>query len=114
MELSFEELLAQMLQAGSEAFGEGWSDVKDYAPAEFKKISAQIIEIGENVAQYQLDNSLGYSPETGRILMQMQRTATEGVLVAISTLTMIAVQKAITAIFDVLKNVFQGVVLSIL
>jgi len=63
---------------------------------------------------HQLDENDGYSEETGRILLKMQRTATEGVLVAISTLTLIAVQNAINAIFDVLKDAFQGILSTVL
>lgn len=103
-----------MLQSGSDAFGDGWDSVKDYAPAEFKKISSQIVEIAENVAKYELDESQGYSPETGKVLLQMQRTATESVLVAMSTLTIIAVQNAINAMMQVLKETFEGVLSSIL
>jgi len=114
MDITFENVLEKMLQSGSDAFGDGWDSVKDYAPAEFKKISSQIVEIAENVAKYELDESQGYSPETGKVLLQMQRTATESVLVAMSTLTIIAVQNAINAMMQVLKETFEGVLSSIL
>jgi len=114
MEITFDNVLNQMLESASDAFEDGWDSVKAYAPAEFKKISSQIVEIADNVAKYELDNSQGYSADTGKILLQMQRTATESVLVAISTLTLIAVQKAINAIFQVLKETFEGVLSMIL
>jgi hypothetical protein len=114
MEITFDNVLDQMLQSAGDAFENGWESVKDYAPAEFKKISHQVIEITDNVAKYKLDSSQGYSAETGKILLQMQRTATEGVLVAISTLTLIAVQNAINAIFQVLKDTFGGILSTIL
>ena len=114
MDLNYENVLNEMLNAASDAFGDGWESIKDYAPAEFKKISSQLVEIAENVAKYERDNSQGYSPETAKILLQMQRTATEGVLVAISSLTLIAVQNALNAIFDILKDTFEGVLSSIL
>ncbi len=114
MEITFENVLNNMLESASGAFEDGWDSVKAYAPAEFRKISSQIVDITENVAKYELDNSQGYSPETGKILLQMQRTATEGVLIAVSTLTLIAVQKAINAIFKILKDTFEGVLSTIL
>jgi hypothetical protein len=106
MELNFDNLLSSITDAASSAFGEGWESIKDYAPAEFKKISTQLIDIVENVANYEEDESQGYSPETGKILFKMQLTASESVLVAISALTLIAVQNAINRILDVLKNTF--------
>lgn len=114
MEITFDNVLENMLDSASDAFEDGWESVKNYAPAEFKKISSQIVEIAENIAKYQLDDEQGYSAETGKILLQMQRTATEGVLVAISTLTLIAVQNAINAIFQVLKDTFEGILSTIL
>ncbi len=106
MELNFDNVLSSITEAASSAFGDGWESIKDYAPAEFKKISAQLVDIVENVEKYKQDDSQGYSPETGRILFKMQLTASESVLVAISTLTLIAVQNAINGILDVLKNTF--------
>jgi len=114
MDITFDSVLDKMLESASGAFEDGWDSIKDYAPAEFKKISVQIVEIAENVAKYEIDDNHGYSPETGKILLQMQRTATEGVLVAISTLTLIAVQNAINAIFQVLKDTFEGILSAIL
>ncbi len=114
MEITFNDVLEKMIESASDAFEDGWESVKNYAPAELKKISSQIVEVVDNVAKYEIDDSQGYSPETGKLLLQMQRTATEGVLVAMSTLTLIAVQNAINAIFQVLKDTFEGILLTIL
>ena len=114
MEITFENVLSKIVESASDAFEDGWDSVKDYAPAEFKKISSQIVEIADNVVKYNDDNRKGYSAETGKLLLKMQRIATEGVLVAISTLTLIAVKKAINAIFSVLKNTFKGVLSAII
>lgn len=110
MELNFNNLLNEMLGAAEGAFGDGWSNVKNYAPGEFKKISSQLLEIADNVAKYKLDNSQGFSPETGKLLLKMQVNATHSVLVAVSTLTLLAVQNAINGIFEVLKNTFSELV----
>jgi len=114
MEITFENVYNKMLQSASNAFGDGWSSVKNYAPGEFKKISTQIMEIAENVTRYEIDNTQGYSPETGKVLLQMQRTATESVLVALSALTLIAVQNAIKEILQVLKETFGGIISAII
>ena len=51
MEINFDNVLDTMLETASDAFDDGWDAVKIYAPAEFKKISAQIVEIAENVVK---------------------------------------------------------------
>jgi len=111
---SANEIFNEMMQAGEKAFGEGWSAVAAYAPAEFRKMAIQITEIAQNVAKYKLDKSEGYSPATGKLLMKMQRTAAESVLVATTQLNLIAVQKAMDAIYKALRKAFKGVVKSIL
>lgn len=114
MDINYEDVFDKMMSSASEAFGDGWDAVKNYAPHEFKKISAQIVEIADNVAKYKINEDEGYSPETGKLLMKMQKNATESVLVAVSALTLIAVQSAINAIFKVLSDKFKGVLSTIL
>jgi hypothetical protein len=114
MSIDANDVLKQMLGSAESAFGAGWNSVKQYAPAEFKKMAMQIAEIAENVALYKIDPSKGYSEETGKLLFKMQRNACESVLVAVTQLTMIAVQKALDAIFKILKDTFQGAITSIL
>jgi hypothetical protein len=73
----------------------------------------QLAEIVENVALYEVDNKQGYSPQTGKILFNMQRTACESVLVAVTHLTLIAVQNAINAIMKVLRDTFSGIIAAV-
>lgn len=110
MTIDANDVLNKMLNAAESAFGDGWKSVKQYAPSEFKKMAMQITEIAENVALYKNDPKKGYSEETGQLLLKMQRNACEGVLVAVTQLTMLAVQKALDAIIKVLKDAFAGAV----
>lgn len=110
MDLNFDNVLDTILNEATAAFGDGWESIKGYAPVEFKKVTEQLLDITENVAKYLIDPNDGYSPETGKILLKMQVTATESVLVAISALTLIAVQNAINNIFEALKNTFSELV----
>ena len=114
MEATADNIFGQIMNAAESSFKEGWTAVKRYAPAEFKKMAVQIEEIAANVAKYKINENEGYSEETAKLLFKMQRTACESVLVAVTQLTMIAVQKALDAIMQVLKNVFKGVIASIL
>ncbi|MDT7832000.1 hypothetical protein RQM59_06390 [Flavobacteriaceae bacterium S356] len=110
MKLTINNIYKTILDEASDAFGDGWDSIKNYAPVEFKKMSTQLKDIAKNVAKYAIDSNDGYSPDTGKILLKMQVVATESVLVAISTLTLIAVQNAINNIFEALKNTFSELV----
>lgn len=114
MSISADDILKKITDAAEGAFTDGWSAVKDYAPAEFKKMAIQLESITENVAAYELDPDSGYSPATGKILFRMQRTACESVLVAVTHLTLIAVQKALNAIVKALKDAFGTVLAGVL
>ncbi len=106
MSITADEIFDNMISSAKDAFKDGWDAVKKYAPAELKKMSVQLAEIAENVALYKADKTQGYSKATGKILLKMQRTACESVLVAVSQLTIIAVQKAINAILKALNDAF--------
>ncbi len=106
MAIKVEDVLTQMLSAAKTEFGAGWDHIKAFAPAEFKKIAMQLVEIAENVGRFKLDPNDGYSPETGALLLKMQRNATESVLVGVTALTLLAVQNAINAVLKVIKNTF--------
>jgi hypothetical protein len=61
LDISADEIFKKMIDAAEGAFDEGWETVKVYAPAEFKKMSVQLIEIVENVSLYEIDKTQGYS-----------------------------------------------------
>lgn len=108
MAINADDIFEEIMDAAEDAFKDGWDAVRQYAPAEFRKMAMQLEEIAANVAKFQVDSDEGYSPQTGKLLFKMQRTACESVLVAVSHLTMIAVQKALNAIVKVLKDAFGG------
>lgn len=110
MDISADDIFKKMIGAAETAFKDGWDAVKTYAPAEFKKMSVQLVEIAENVSLYKIDKTQGYPAKTGKILFKMQRTACESVLVAVTKLTLIAVQKALNAIIKILKDTFSGII----
>jgi len=110
MEFNFQNVYSSILSEASSAFEDGWESIKGYAPGEFKKIAIQLVEIAENVSKYEIDNNQGYSPDVGKLLLKMQLIATESVLVAISTLLLITVQKAINGILEILKQTFSELI----
>jgi len=106
MSVSAEDIFNKIMDAAETAFNEGWVVVKNYAPAEFRKMAVQLESIAENVAAFEIDKSQGYSPATGKVLFRMQRRATEAVLIAVTQLTLMAVEKALNAIIKVVKEAF--------
>jgi hypothetical protein len=108
MAIDADQILNEIMGAAQDAFKDGWEAVRQYAPGEFRKMAVQLEEIAANVAKFKINPDEGYSPETGQVLFGMQRRACEGVLVAMSKLTLIAVQEALDSIFKVLSNAFGG------
>tara|TARA_R110002073_G_scaffold237348_3_gene398368 strand:- start:361 stop:708 length:348 start_codon:yes stop_codon:yes gene_type:complete len=115
MEFNKANLLKTMKSEAITAFGDGWEEIKAYAPIEFEKMAVQLVNITKNVALYKSsDKKKGFSPATGKALLKMQRTAMESVFIAVTGLILLTIQKAINAIFKVLKDAFQTVLKGIL
>jgi hypothetical protein len=115
MDFNKSNVLKTMKAEAAGAFKDGWKQVKEYAPAEFEKMAVQIVSIAKNVALYKSSNrQRGYSAQTGKVLLKMQRTAMESVLVAISALVLLTIQRAINAIFRVLRQTFETALKSII
>ena len=102
MALDTTALVDTMVSAG-ETLGEDlWDAIKTYAVPELQKIATQIVAIEENI--------LSYTPEGAKALLDMQLRATIGVIVAMTTLTLMAVQKAINEILEAVKGVVNQAV----
>jgi hypothetical protein len=114
MAISADDIFQKIAGAAEGAFQDGWKSVSKYAPDEFHKMAVQLSRISENVALYEQDPKKGYSLETGRLLFRMQRDACESVLVALTKLTLLAVQQALNAIMNALKEAFGGVLAAFL
>jgi len=108
MELTVDNALKEMLRAGAAAFGEAWGQVSRFAKAEFAKIAQTLVAIAENVAAFQRNPDEGYPPEVGRKLLEMQKASTEAVFVSLTALTLIAVERAINAVLEVVRQLFSA------
>jgi hypothetical protein len=96
MALDYNSLVNAMVSAGENLGGTLWHDIETYAVPELKKIAIQIIAI-------ETDKD-SYTPAGAQALMDMQIKATIGVIVAMTTLTLLAVQSAINQILDAVKS----------
>jgi Na+/H+-translocating membrane pyrophosphatase len=100
--IDVDTLTNSMITAGKGLVTGVWQQMETYAIPELKKIAVQIASIAENITQY--------TPEGAKILLEMQVKATIGVIVAMTSLTMLAVQNAINAILGAVRDFVNGAV----
>lgn len=99
-----------LMSEAPKAFGAAWSQVQVYLPAELRKLAVELVSIADNVAKFELDPSQGYPVATGRVLLRMQRRATENVLLAVTALTLIAIEDTVNAIVRAARQVLGPLV----
>lgn len=97
MALDIDQLVTTMTKAGEGLGASLWSQMKIYALPELRKIATQIVAIEEQSAEY--------TPQGSKALLDMQIRASIGVIAAMTTLTLLAVQTAINQIVDAVKAV---------
>ena len=95
-----DELLGKMVGAGRGLVGDVWSHMETIAIPELKKIASQIADLARPDSPW--------SPEESKILLRMQIRSAVGIIVAMTALTMLAVQNAINAILDAVKGFVNG------
>lgn len=94
------DLTNRMITAGTALPGDIWAQMKGFAIPELKKIAIQIEAIAENHADY--------TPEGAKALLELQIKAAVGVIVAMTSLTMMLVQNAINAILATVREFVNG------
>ena len=107
MALDPQDIFEEMLSAGAGAFGEGWTEVKEYAETQFEQVAVGLARIAEKVALHQVDPSKGFNVATGRMLFDMQKANVAQIIAGATTLLLKAVQDAINAILEVIKTTFE-------
>jgi len=96
--IKVEQLVASMMRAAQGVLAKKWPEAKDYAERELKKI-------GEAIAFIEAQRALNQmSDEKARLHLEMQTNAAKSVLLALEGLGIIAVEAAINAALDVVKN----------
>lgn len=108
--MNVSNVLEDMMAASKESFGDSWDDIKDLAQVEFKTILHRLNDIAKSV----LDKNNSVNKRTARYLVKSQVQLATQAIVAVTTMTIVAVQKAINAALKVVKqavNTSLGVVL---
>ena len=93
-------LLGKMVDAGRGLKGDIWSKMETVAIPELRKIAIQIVELAKPGSPW--------SPDESKLLLKMQIRSATGIIVAMTALTMIAVQNAINAILDAVREFVNG------
>jgi hypothetical protein len=102
MSLDVDTLVSTMRNAGQNLAGGVWSQMKTYALPELHKIALQIVAIGEHLPDY--------TPEGAKALMRMQINASVAVIVAMTSLTLLAAQTAINQILGAVNDLVTAAI----
>ena len=102
MSLDVGELAAKMFQAFKGKLSDKWPEVKDYAETESKKLAENFVLI----ERMKLAGEI--TEEQAKLHHEIQRNATRSVLLTVEGLGLIAVEQAINAAMDVLKETVNG------
>src|SRR4051794_11781147 len=105
-----DDVFKALLAEAPKAFGTAWKDAKAFLPTELRKIAVELVSIADNVAKFEADDSQGYPIATGKALLEMQKRATENVLIAVTALTIIALQDTLNAVLKAAKGVLGAVI----
>jgi hypothetical protein len=102
MALDTSALAQTMISAGRQLGGTIWRDIQLFAVPELQKIATQIVAIELNKASF--------TPAGAQALLDMQIKASIGIIVAMTTLTLLAVQAAINQILAAVKDLVNGAI----
>lgn len=95
------QTLLDAMVAGAQGLGRALLDqASNFALPELKKIAIQIVAIGEHI--------MDFTEEGARALLDMQIRASIGVLVAMTTMVLIDVQRAINEIIGAIRQTVNG------
>jgi hypothetical protein len=103
-DLDIDSLASQMAAAAAGVLKQKWPDAAAFAKTEFQKIAYTIANIGEMVADKQINS------DQAELLLDMQKNASRAVLLTIEGLGLLAVEEAINAALDVVKTVVNKAV----
>ncbi len=87
-----------MLTAAAKPLQQSWPKAKDYAETEFQKYLIQV----QHIEQMKTDGTI--SEDEARFLLDMQKHSMRSVLLTIEGLGLLAVEAAINAALDVVRD----------
>ena len=102
MAIDVEEVFGKMMSAGADAFGPGWAEARAFAKVELRTLAQRMDDIGEGLEHGDFDLP------TAKMLLTMQINLAIATIAGATTLVSLAVEAALTAILDVVKDVVNG------
>jgi hypothetical protein len=101
MALQVDQLVTAMTGAAQGLPATVWSNIQTFAVPEFQKIATQIVSIETGMLQI----PPAFTQDGAKALLDLQLRASIGIIVAMTTLTLLAVQNAINQVVAALKGV---------
>ncbi len=98
MSLDVDELASKIFEVFKGQLSEKWPEVKDYAESESKKLAENFVLIEK------LKISGKITEEQAKFHYEIQKNASRSVLLAVDGMSLIAVEQAINAAMEVLKD----------
>lgn len=98
MELNYEQLAQDMLNAAKNVLNKHWKEAKPFAEQQFKSFSQNI----QLIADLKLRGEI--TEEQAKLHLNIQRNSIQIVLLTIEGLGILAVEAAINAAIDVVKK----------
>lgn len=98
MSLNASELASKMLTAVEAALSAMWPEIKDYAEGETKKLTQSLVTIEKLRLSGQI------TEEQARLHLDIQKNASRTVLLSVEGLGILAVEQAINAALNVVKD----------
>lgn len=92
-------IIDPIIAAMKPALGKGWNDVADYAKSESVKMAHTLATIAELKTANKIDE------QQAEALLDMQKHASQAVLLAVEGIGLVAAQNAINAALDAVKLV---------
>lgn len=90
-------IIDPIIAAMQPALSKGWNDVADYARGESVKMAQTLAQIAEMKATHKINE------QQAEALLDMQRHASQTVLLAVEGIGLVAAQNAINAALDAVK-----------
>lgn len=98
MAINVSDLLQKMLQAASSSLGDKWPAIRDFGETEFKNLSETLALIVRLKAEGKI------TEEQATLHLQIQKNTTRMVLLTAEGLALIAVEAAVNAALNVVKE----------
>jgi hypothetical protein len=102
MPIDIGTLTEKLVGAGKTAASDIWRQIEHFAVPEMKKIAVQIEALADPASPWSLDEK--------KLLLRMQVRSAVAIIVAMTSLTMLAVQNAINAILATVRDFVNGAI----